>query len=547
VVHGVRGRCLLGSLAAAVAAAGCAGEKSTAPRPVAGTVALAAGQYALYTGAQATGPLAFPAADSAGAQYLVVGQLATGVADVGAAFTLAGATPGSPAAARVAMAPEPAPRLPFALRFHDALRRLDEAAARAAPARPGARAPAAPAPFRGPPVLGSQHAFVVCGDAACQTTTTDTATVRYVGTHSAIYVSKFAPSGGLQASDLQQLGAQFDSVLYPIDTAAFGAPSDVDTNGVVLILLTPDVNALTPVAQCASSFVSGFFLGYDLAPQTRTVYNHGEILYGIVPDPTGQVSCPFTVSQVLAVIPSTFVHEFQHMISFNQHVLLRNGTPEVLWLNEALSHLAEELVGLHYDSLNDGAEASNFLLGDFYDAFQYLVSPSTQPVVTLVSPGTLAARGSEWLFARYLVDQFGPALTQRLEQTALTGEANVEAATGAPLATLLGRWALALWMSDLPGAAPDPALQYRTWALRATFANLHSADPTDFYMAFPLAPGTTSAASFSLTGTVTSGSGAYLVVTQPAGAAALTISFTTPGGGSLPASGDPQLAIVRIR
>ena len=546
----VRDRLLLGSLAAVCVAWGCAAERSTSPTPVAGTVVLAPAQYALYTGAQAAGPLEIPAADSAGAQYLVVGQFATGVGDLGAHFVLAGATPSSAAALRIALAPAPSPRLPLALRFEDNLRRLDEAAARASLGRPPARAPAGSAAFRGPPALGSQRTFVVCADIACGTTASVSATVQVVGSHSAIYVDDSAPAGGFQPSDLQQLGAQFDSVIYPIGTAAFGAPSDVDTNGVVLILLTPQVNALTPAAGCGSSYVSGYFFDYDLAPATRTVYNNGEILYGLVPDPDGTVSCAFTVSQAMALLPPTFSHDLQQMISFNQHVLLRGGTAEVPWLNEALSDLAEELVGWHYDSLGGGggasAEASDFLSGDVYNAFQYLIYPSGQPIVTL-NGSTLGVIGGEWLFLRYLADQFGPGLTQRLEQTALVGSANVANATGTPFATLLGRWALALWVSDLPGFTPDSTLRYRNWAFRTTFASLNAQDPTDFYLAFPLTPGSTSVSTFSLAGTVTSGSGAYLLVTRPPNAAALALSFTAAGGGALPASGNPQLAIVRLR
>ena len=39
------------------------------------------------------------------------------------------------------------------------------------------------------------------------------------------------------------------------------------------------------------------------------------------------------------------IHEFQHMISFNQHVLVRGGNAEETWLNEGLSSFAEELGG----------------------------------------------------------------------------------------------------------------------------------------------------------------------------------------------------------
>ena len=35
-----------------------------------------------------------------------------------------------------------------------------------------------------------------------------------------------------------RLGAQFDGVLYPIGVDRFGAESDIDANGVVVVLLT---------------------------------------------------------------------------------------------------------------------------------------------------------------------------------------------------------------------------------------------------------------------------------------------------------------------
>ena len=45
---------------------------------------------------------------------------------------------------------------------------------------------------------------------------------------------------------------------------------------------------------------------------------------------------------------SLLAHEFQHLISFNQHVLLRpGGDSEVSWLNEGMSHVTEDLVGDH--------------------------------------------------------------------------------------------------------------------------------------------------------------------------------------------------------
>ena len=45
------------------------------------------------------------------------------------------------------------------------------------------------------------------------------------------------------------------------------------------------------------------------------------------PIPPGTFSCPHTAASVLQVVSGTFLHQVQHMISFNQHVLLRGGAP----------------------------------------------------------------------------------------------------------------------------------------------------------------------------------------------------------------------------
>jgi hypothetical protein len=537
---------LAASLAAALAAAGCS-DSSTGPKPTGADVTLSAAQFALYGGSQAAGALRFPATGSAGAEYLLVAQLATDTADVSASYLLSGTATAAPAAVAEAAVAATGP-LPVALQFHDAIRRMDEAAAQASLGMAFPGPAAAPRAVAAPPVLGSQRTFKVCGTISCSPLVTVSATARYVGTHDAIFVDDSAPAGGLTAGDLQQLGQQFDADLYPIDHTAFGAESDIDGNGVVLILLTRKVNSLVSSAECqsTSSFVTGFFLGADIAPATRSQFNNGEIFYGLVPDPTGTVSCAHSVAQVKQLVPVTFIHEFQHMISFNQHVLLRSGTTEVLWLNEALSHLAEELGGWHYDTLGVDSIKSLFLIGNVYNAGLYLENPAPEAMVTVVTPGSLEARGAEWLFLRYLVDQFGPTLTQQLDQTSLLGSANIGSATGTAFATLLGRWALALYVSDLPAFTADPLLTYHTWHFRTTYASLHQQDPADFPRAFPLVPAA-AGSGFSLSGTVNSGSAAYLDLVLPAGSAAFSVTFAGAGGRSLPKGGNPQVAVVRIR
>ncbi|MGA2383236.1 MAG: hypothetical protein ABSG61_07330 [Gemmatimonadales bacterium] len=542
VVRARLGGVLAPAFAAAVLAAGC-GDQPAAPKAVVGDVALEPGAYALYTGSRAAGPLRFPAAGTAGAEYLVVAQFATARADLSSIFSLTGSLPLTAATRQPSPASAP---LPAAVRFHDAIRRMDEAAARAS-LRLGP--PAAPPARAGPPAVGSQRTFRVCASLDCTSTATVTASAEVVGAHSAIYLDLAAPPGGFTTSDLEQLATQFDTVLYPLDTLAFGAPSDIDGNGVVIILLTPKVNALVGRPDCRSSFVSGFFLAADLAPATRASYNNGEVFYAMVPDPNGTMSCAHRATQVRQLIAPTFIHEFQHMISFNQHVLVRRGPIEALWLNEAMSHLAEELGGRHYDSVQADTEtAARFLFGDLYNAYLYLLNPAANAVITTTGADGLEQRGAQWLFLRYLVDRYGAATTRRLEQTALTGDANVVAAAGSTgLAKLLGGWALALYVADLASFNPDPDLTYTHWRFRSTYDSLHVRDGVTFVRDFPLEPAAASGGSFAVSGTISSGSGSYLDIVLSAGEPSFTVTFTEPGGLALSGSGNPQLAIVRLR
>ncbi len=538
-------------LPAALLAAGCGHDAGVGPL-VTTDVALGSGEYAVYGGSAAEGTLRFPAAGTAGAQWLLVSQFAGG--DTVTAPVLFTGTAQNPAAAigpRLAAA-EPVPgEGGAALRFHEAIRRLDEAAARASIGMPRAPLRAAGAPA-GPPAVGTLRSFKVCGNVTCDRSSLVTvgARVQVVGAHNALYVDTLAPAGGFTATDLQQLDAQFDTVLYPIDRTAFGAESDIDGNGVVLILLTPRVNALVPRPACSTSYVTGFFLGADIAPAYAAQYNDGEIFYGMVPDPSGLVACPHTTAQVKAVLGPTFIHEFQHMISFNQHVLVRGGDAEELWLNEAMSHLAEELGGRHYDSLGTASGdsvAGRFLLGDLFNANLYLEHPAGTAVVALAGLDSLKQRGAQWLFVRYLVDQLGATTTQRLVQTSLLGATNVAAVAGTPFGTLVGRWALALYVSDLPSFTPDPALTYRSWSFRATFDSLYRSDPASFPHGFALVPPTVAGGAFVSADTLSTGSARYVIVTQAAGAPAFSVTLRSGSGGALPSRAMPQLAVVRLQ
>src|SRR2546426_10310469 len=157
-------------------------------------------------------------------------------------------------------------------------------------------------------------------------------------------------------------------------------------------------------------------------------------------------------------------------ISYNHHVLERRGDPEILWLNEALSHYAEELGGRSFLPA-DTATYCNYVFGDVYNSAQYFQAPHSYFLVDTSGIGALASRGAYWLFLRYIMDQYSAdtsfaqrsGFTRKLDITSLTGPQNVATQTGQSFPLLLERWALANWVSDLPGFATPAELQYKMW------------------------------------------------------------------------------------
>jgi hypothetical protein len=507
---------------------------------------LVAGQYAALDPAILNGCATFPAAGPSGAEYLLAPQSAASLPGLLASYRLTG----DPAVPVVARAPETAPELPFAMRFHDLLRERERDVARAPKPR---RAPDALGPALTLGIeVGHRRDFRVCSALPCDADdfVTVRAVARYVGRRAAVYQDWSAPPGGLTDEDVQEFGELFDNDLYPVATGAFGAESDVDRNGHVLILMTPVVNGLTPPEQCGESVITGFFFAIDVDPafEDDSRSNQAEVVYSLTADPTGERGCPLSADLVRRIVAITFIHELQHLISYNQHVLLRGGDTEDLWINEGLSHLSEDLSALHFFALGDDALGSQFALGNMFNSFQYLKQPgATFLQFVFEGVGTLPERGAAWLFLRWMTDQFGEGLPRRLVETRRTGAANLEAAAGEPLARLLVQWFLANYVSDLPGLTAPSRLTYATWDFRQTYESLHSQLPGDFDRPFPIVPQEFSGGTFNVTGELRSGSGDYYLVVQAGGAQGFTVELTNFSGGGLPASMVPRLGVIRIR
>ena len=520
------------------------------------TEALAVGERRILDPTEGDACVRLPEAGGTGAEHLYVPVATEGAeSDDGAtaAYSLTGASVVSDPPAALRSPILAAFRAPLAAAgFHQMLRAWERALSQSPSAalfnqgQAGQKAAV-------PPVRGEQRTFDVCTTRECTTFTEVAATARAVGQKVAIFLDDAAPAGGYSDTELEDVGSLFDDYLYPIDTAAFGRESDIDANGVVIILLTPAVNALSRNCRVpGGSVVLGYFFGADLLPRSgrNPGSNEAEIFYGLVPDPTSP-DCDISLEYANTRLPVAFIHELQHMISFNQHALVRGGGSEDTWLNEGLSHFAEELGGRLIPDAEcpiTGSCQQEFLSGNLENAFEYLASTEDH---FLIEPGNssgeLAERGANWLFTRWLVDHFagdsmlGTDLTRRLVATNQVGAVNVSAQTGATFSTIVPEWQMANYLDDLPGFSQSSSrLRYKTWNFRDPVQTLG--------YGYTLVPDVTDGAGYVHAGVLRAGSGRHVLITQAGGAGAVDLRLTAPSGTEpVSSSAAPRIGLVRIR
>jgi hypothetical protein len=355
------------------------------------------------------------------------------------------------------------------------------------------------------------------------------AVARSISSQAAIFVDTLAPPGGFTTAELDALAARFDQVIHPRVTTTFGSASDLDANARIVILFTPAVNRLTPAG--SSSFIGGFFFGVDLLPANNGS-NAAEIFYAIVPDPDGIYGNTRSKTSVANVVPAILAHEFQHMVHFNERILVRSAaSQEALWLSEALAQMAEEMVYRDYVALGDSASQVIFRSGTRARSRQYLQRPDTVSVIVTSGQGSLPERGAGFLNLLYLEDQLEGDVLERLTQTDLTGVANVEAVTGTDWPDLLADWWAAIYL-DQPAPELGP-LQYPDIDLKG------------FLAPFPLAPTAIGPSGASSSAALWSSSVAYYLV-SPGSGITLAVRLGGDAGGASPVHAALRLRIVRV-
>ena len=387
---------------------------------------------------------------------------------------------------------------------------------------------------------------------ACTDYTSVKAVVKAVGEHGILVQDVNAPGGGFGSGDFNAIAAEFDDIIYPTDIAHFGNPSDIDANGHVVLLYTPVVNAATK--RGSESVTQGFFFGGDLFPtSTCKQSNLAEIFYLIVPDPTGTFSDRRTADGVRENTRGTIAHEFQHMI--NLGVRIRENAPdEDTWLNEGLSHFAEEIVGRAENGFADDQElkiadvADSPDLKDFNAFFgqnlvrfrNWLRAPGVLGATSEHADTSLSVRGAAWALLRWSADQYGdgnlPAFTRALVSGPETGVANLTKRAGVPFDSLMAGWMVANFADNagVPGLATRYG--YRSWDIRDVEAAVNQG-------VFPLVP-TQLTTGHSTTAKAPSAAGSYFLVGTSESERTI-VGALDPRGGSVSYKG-ARLYILRL-
>jgi len=361
------------------------------------------------------------------------------------------------------------------------------------------------------------------------------AKLHFVTDHSLVYVDEDAPSDGFTELDLAALALEFEDPIYTTITDIFGIESDVDRNGRVIILFTAAVNRLTDSE--SEGYVAGFFYGLDLLEGKRGS-NEGEIFYAMVPDPLGEEGLAIPRYTALTTIPAILAHEFEHMVHFNQRVLLGGAeTTEVLWLSEALALMAEDLVGTAYSLAQNHLKAHQYRSGNWNRAGRFLEHPSQVSVLAFQPPGTLEERGAGWLLLKQVSGRPGQDdLLAILTSSTSSGVQNLTEATGLEWEEMVADWAGSLFL-DGTTVPVRPELEVSgvnlRWALSLPGGG------------FPLRTRSFGSQSAQIFGSLWSSAPDYFIISPPAGGVAL--SAGGPPGGLPEAALGLQVLVVRLQ
>ncbi len=294
---------------------------------------------------------------------------------------------------------------------------------------------------------------------SCEVYDTLSTVVRHIGT-SAFYVEDLdnPVATSFTASQYATLDATFSGITLPKLKEYYGeqytGTFGLDNANRVTVVVTKEVNKV------------GSALGYVsyadfMLPSGCARSNHGELFYGLAPDPTGEYDFgAVTQAATLDYYPALLAHESTHILQITQSDLL-GAASKAVWEIEGGATMAEWLVGneiFNHGGANQNLGLTQYIEGlDWYgdlagDAAFYFGYSSSGKVagaperctwVERDPPGVCgnsarAVYGVPATLLRFILDLYGPgysggeaALMRDLTSSGETGYANLVTTTGA--------------------------------------------------------------------------------------------------------------------
>jgi hypothetical protein len=203
----------------------------------------------------------------------------------------------------------------------------------------------------------------------------------------------------------------------------------------------------------------------------------------MAPDPTGAINGNVrTRSDVFDRSTGVAGHELQHLVNASRRLRVLNfqNWNETFWLNEGLSHIAEELLFYAASARSSGGNitidilrGSNSLLNSFnrfgIENFHRFSDHLRDPTdASPISGDDLATRGAIWAFLRYAADRHPsdePTFWRSFIEHNGTGFANLANAVGDDALSWLHDWNVSLYTDDLLTVAErfhQPSWHYRS-------------------------------------------------------------------------------------
>ena len=340
------------------------------------------------------------------------------------------------------------------------------------------------------------------------------ATLVAVTAHGYIWVDNTLSTAISTPSTVTAIANDFENA-YASDTTSYASPNypssagglqtlytQCDANGNSLgtsgpsYILNTDQHIVVFVVNPASlgSGVGGYFDQINFYPQSilncsatlrTSKSNEASMIYVGWFGPQGPPPATSLNYELQEDLVTGSAHEFQHLISFVNHVIQSsnpNAVSEDSWINEGMSMLSQDLaVNRMFPSTATDVNNAGSL------AYNYLKNPQNYSVPGFVgiSAGSLMYNcgncyGAEYLFARYLRDRFGgDTYTQNMDRAGSgVSVSNLQSVTGQPAAQLLGDFAITLQNSGT-GNSSSPQFNITSLNLRGTVSDQFGT-PTTF-------------------------------------------------------------------